>query len=244
MRLRVYVLEGQRVELRPAPVDRAWMDATPDRFAYRCLPLNIANAHGWEILNPYGFNATWNGGPQLEAITIVPDPGANSFPISHFGHATLTFHIPCLFQTDPGVDVMVQGPINRPKDGISALSGIIETDWSPYTFTMNWIFTRPGATVRFERGEPFCHIVPLKRGELEDVQPQMRLLSDNPELKKQYDMWTTSRSQFNVDLKRSGSEAQAEKWQKLYYRGVDPVGQDVAGIDHRTRLRLRSFLKP
>ena len=39
---------------------------------------------------------------------------------------------------------MVQGPINRPKDGIAALPGIIETDWSPYSFTMNWMFTRPG----------------------------------------------------------------------------------------------------
>jgi Family of unknown function (DUF6065) len=31
-------------------MERAWMDATDQRFAYRCLPLNIANAHGWEIL--------------------------------------------------------------------------------------------------------------------------------------------------------------------------------------------------
>ena len=30
---------------------RAWMDATPHSFAYRCLPLTVANSHGWEILN-------------------------------------------------------------------------------------------------------------------------------------------------------------------------------------------------
>jgi hypothetical protein len=28
------------------------MDASPEAFAYRCLPLNIANAHGWGILTP------------------------------------------------------------------------------------------------------------------------------------------------------------------------------------------------
>ena len=62
---------------------------------------------------------------------------------------------------------MVQGPINRPKDGIAALSGIIETDWSPYSFTMNWMFTRPGTPVRFEKGEPYCHIFPVSCGALE-----------------------------------------------------------------------------
>jgi hypothetical protein len=241
MKLTAYVLDGAYLEIRPAPVDRDWMDSTNERFAYRCLPLNIANAHGWEILNPHGFNATWNGGPELEAVTIIPDPDAKSFPISHFGNATLTFQIPCVFQTEVGIDLMVQGPINRPKDGISALSGIVETDWAPYTFTMNWMFTRPGAAVRFEQGEPFCHIFPVKRGGLEYVQPETRRLSENPELKKQYEIWTTSRSQFNTDLKQLGSTAQAEKWQKLYYRGVDPQGQPVTGTDHRTRLRLHPF---
>ena len=51
MKLRVYVLEDQRLDLRPAPVDRACMEATPERYAYRCLPLNIDNAHGLELIS-------------------------------------------------------------------------------------------------------------------------------------------------------------------------------------------------
>jgi len=38
--------------IRPAEASRPWMDASPDAFAYRCLKLNIANAHGSEILGP------------------------------------------------------------------------------------------------------------------------------------------------------------------------------------------------
>jgi len=33
------------------------MDDTNGEFAYRCLPLNIANAHGWIILNNASFVA-------------------------------------------------------------------------------------------------------------------------------------------------------------------------------------------
>jgi hypothetical protein len=241
MKLTAYVIDGHQIDIRPAPVDRDWMDATNERFAYRCLPLNIANAHGWEILCASGFTAIWSGESRLEAITIDPDKGAATAAISHFGHGTLTFHIPCVFRTEPGFDLMAQGPINRPKDSIAPLSGIIETDWAPYTFTMNWIFTRPGVKIRFERGEPFCHIFPVKRGQLADVEPELKVLSAEPELQRQFNIWNESRAQFNADLQRPGSEAQAERWQKLYYRGLAPDGKSSMIDDHATRLRLQPF---
>jgi hypothetical protein len=134
MKLIAHVIDGHHVDIRPAPVERDWMDATNQRFAYRCLPLNIANAYGWEILCNAGFLAMWWGGEGLDSIVIEPDPGTIAPAISHFGHGILTFHLPCLFSTEPGAELMVQGPINRPKDGIAALSGVIETNWSPYSF--------------------------------------------------------------------------------------------------------------
>jgi hypothetical protein len=152
--------------------------------------------------------------------------------------------VPCLFRTEAGFDLMVSGPINRPKDAIAPLTGLIETDWAPYSFTMNWQFTRPRTAVRFEKGEPFCHIMPVRRGEIEAVEPELRSLSENPELKRQHDTWTANRNRFNTDLRQPGSEAQAEKWQKLYHRGVMPDGEAAGSADHRTRLKVRPFMKP
>jgi hypothetical protein len=243
MRLQVYVLDNQGVELRPAPVDRAWMDATPDRFAYRCLPLNIANAHGWEILCPSAFSARWSGNESADGIAITPDAATRPPALSHFGSGVLTFHVPCLFRTEADFDLMVQGPVNSPKDGIYALSGVIETDWAPYAFTMNWIFTRPDATVRFERGEPFCHVFPVRRGMLEKVKPELHIISEEPNLKDQYEQWQFTRTAFNSDLKRRGTRARDEKWQKLYYRGLNPDGTPNDIKDHHTRVRLKPFVK-
>ncbi|MFI4960960.1 MAG: DUF6065 family protein, partial [Hyphomicrobiales bacterium] len=62
MKLTVYIVDGHTVDIRPAPADREWMDNIDQRFAYRCLPLSIANAHGWEILCAAGFTAVWDGG--------------------------------------------------------------------------------------------------------------------------------------------------------------------------------------
>ena len=117
MKLTAYAIDGQPFEIRPAPFERPWMDATDQRYAYRCLPLNIANAHGWELLSPAGFSAVWRGDAALDAITIIPDPGCTAPVVSHFGYGVMTFHVPCIFRTEAGYDLMVQGPINRRKDG-------------------------------------------------------------------------------------------------------------------------------
>ena len=184
MNLTAYVVDGHTVDIRPAPVDREWMNNTGERFAYRCLPLSVANSHGWEILCSADFSAIWDGGRGLDAVTVTTDKGSNAAALSHFDSGVLTFHVPCLFRTDAGVDLIVSGPINRPKDAIAALTGLIETDWAPYSFTMNWQFTRPHTAVRFEKGEPFCHFMPVRRGKIEAVEPELRLLSENAELQR------------------------------------------------------------
>ena len=244
MKLTAYVVDGHSIDIRPAPVERDWMDNIDQRYAYRCLPLSIANAHGWEILCAAGFTAVWDGGPALDAVKVITDQAVAAPALGHFGFGLLTFHVPCLFRTEAGFDLMVTGPINRPKDAIAPLTGLIEADWAPYSFTMNWQFTRPQTPVRFEKGEPFCHIMPVRRGEIELVEPELRSLSDNPELKRQHDTWVADRKRFNIDLRQPGSEAQAEKWQKLYHRGVMPDGEAAGTADHRTRLKVRPFRKP
>lgn len=84
--------------------------------------------------------------------------------------------------------------------------------------------------------------MPVRRGELEAVEPELRLLSEDPELKRQHDSWGASRSQFNTDLREPGSAAQAERWQKMNHRNVTPDGVPGA-TDHRTRIKLRPFAR-
>ena len=67
------------------------------------------------------------------------------------------------------------------------------------------------------------------------------MLSADPELKRQHDIWTASRARFTFDLKQPGSDAQSDKWQKLYYRGLAPDGAQSPAEAHRTRLRLKPF---
>ena len=240
MKLISYPTTARPPVIRPAGVARRWMDETGEKFAYRCLPLNIANAHGWEILSPSTFSARWTGGDGLDAIVIESDDPPDTWPMSHFGYGVLTFGVPAILRTEPGFDLFVSGPANAPKDGIAALQAIVETDWSPYSFTMNWRFTRADKTVVFREGEPFCSFFPVPRGLAETVEAEVRPLETDPELSARYHAWTADRTRFNADLKAKDEAALAQGWQRTYFHGRHPDGASGPD-DHRTRLRLCPF---
>ncbi|HEY8614437.1 MAG TPA: DUF6065 family protein [Roseomonas sp.] len=238
IRLTAHTLGTPPPRLRPSPGRRAWMDATPQGFANRCLPLTIANSHGWEVVGDGAFEAWWNGGPGPGDITIRTERPGRPTPTSHFGAGVLTFHIDLLFRTDPGISLWVSGPPNAAKDGIAPLTGIVETDWSPATFTMNWRFTRPRHPVRFAPGEPICFLFPIPRDLIARVSPSIGPIAGDPELEAAHRAWSESRAAFNAGLKEPGSEARAQGWQRDYHRGR--IGE-VAAEDHLTRVRPRDF---
>jgi hypothetical protein len=240
MRLICYPTSGEPPRIVAAPFERGWMDNTQGEFAYRCLPLNIANAHGWMLLNTAPFIALWDGRSGIDAIRIESQEGAEApLAVSHFGHGVLTFTVNALFRGEAGYDLIVTGPFNQPKDALQPLTGVVETDWSPFTFTMNWKFTRRGTSILLERDEPFCMIFPVKRDLLENTEPIIVRIEDDPEVSAAYREWAESRRSFNENMKVEGSEARKQKWQKEYFRGAAPFG--TAPEDHRTKLRVREF---
>jgi hypothetical protein len=228
----------------PASSQRRWMDQTRERFAYRCLPLLIANQNGWFILNVHKIRVVWTGGDSMESLKIICRAGPPQTPCpaaSHFGHGVLTWNLNYLFRTSPGYNLWARGPSNHPKDGITALEGIIETDWSVATFTMNWKVTTPNHPIDFEPGEPICMITPVKRGETETFQPMVRDLDTEPEVAQKFQAWARSRDQFNADLRRADSQAVQQQWQKDYVQGHGP---GVTAREHQTKLSVRGFQLP
>jgi hypothetical protein len=92
------------------------MEEFPDRHAYRCLPLSIANAHGWEILCPVAIEIEWNGGKRIEDLKVralqspVDGHPVSDFCRSHFSCGIVTFHTDYIFQTGDEWDLLASGP--------------------------------------------------------------------------------------------------------------------------------------
>jgi hypothetical protein len=233
-----YRVSHEPYRLVPADRTRQWMEETSLRFAYRCLPLSIANQSGWFILNPQRFRVAWNGDDGTDAILFdfFGEPPVAS-PASHFGYGILTWNLPFLFRTPPGWNLLARGPSNWPKDGIAPLEGVVETDWAVATFTMNWKFTSPDRWVTFDEGEPICMIVPQRRGDLEAFAPRIQPIAANPDLRHEFDTWREGRGAFNAGLRFGDEEARREGWQRHYIRGITPLG--TRAPQHQTQRHLQ-----
>jgi hypothetical protein len=241
MKLSCYALSEHPPILRAARPQRSWMDQFPDRHPYRCLPLAIANALGWEALCPVPMEIEWNGGPSSGDIEIrarKPLPGgkpADYFCRSHFTRGIVTFHLDYLFRTEPGWQLLATGPFNHAKENAAPLTGLVETDWLPYPFTMNWQILRPGRVV-FEEGEPFCLVFPISTQAVVDCEPEIHRLSDNPELSRQHDAFRNAREGFLERFAAGDAATLKQGWQKHYFVGRHPDGTTVNA--HINKLRL------
>jgi hypothetical protein len=232
------------MKIVPAGRWREWMNDTTLRFANRCLPLLVANESGWWLLNEREFSASWSGKDHADAITV--DYGERQPPrgraTSIFGYGVLSFEIPWLFRTPPGWDLLVRGPANVVRDGIAPLEGVVETDWSVATFTMNWKFTRPG-TVSFAADEPVCMVLPQQRRELERFEPAVRAVEDDPSTHEGWQAFR--RGRHNIAVQKflaeyaSGMEDARDGWESHYFRGRRPDGPPAP--DHVTKRRLQAF---
>jgi len=222
----------------PAGGKRDWMDATQDKFAYRCLPLVMANQAGWVVTCPLDVVATWNGKAEPRGVTLHFPTGEGELKnhiTAHFGSGIVTFSLPWLFRTTRGYGLWVRGPSNTVKDNAVALDGIVETDWAPYTFTMNWKIQRRNSDVFFKKGEPICLLVPYPLDLLESTEPELKHLDDDLLLKEDFYHFAARRSGNINRLKATGEG----EWAMDYMRGHLPDGTEVT--THRKAFKLREF---
>lgn len=240
-------LRGARdVRLVPATRSRDWLAGSFGRSARRCLPLMVANQAGWVLLNPASFTVTWNGEqPRGRGLSVEYEPGTVSYrPVADsFGNGVVSFRVPYLFRTPPGWNLLIRGPSNEFKDAIAPMEGLVETDWAVATFTMNWKITRVDTPITFAAGEPYCMVVPQRRGELERFRPVLEPASQHDDIRAHSAAWSANRRQqlINNILFDNGYEPtdQAAPDSLQYLCGVYPDGSRPS--EHQTQLRLREF---
>ena len=240
MKLECYRLDDTPFDITPADRQRDWMDQTAGALAYRCLPLSMANAHGWFLRCVETFEAVWHGGDDPTAIDLMPvESGQELFSVdSHFGYGILTFHGRAVIRTPPGYNLWVMGPTNCFKDALQPLNGLVETDWMPHSFSMNWKFTRAETRIRFEKGEPYALIFPVRRGDLEAMEPVFKTLDDNPDLRAQS---REARGLRHVGyLIQERHPGHRQSFQGWYMRGEIPARRGTFD-EHQRHLEVRPF---
>lgn len=202
----------------------------------------MANQHGWEIRTAAAVEAEWDGGSGVAAVSIWPDDPAIQSGHSHFGSGILTFSTFSILRVPKGCNLWLMPPANRFKDGIQGMSALIEADWIPYTFSVNWKFTRPGVRIRFEAGEPICMVFPVARGLVEAMHPERRNLDDDEALRRQFRTGFLKRNAYKLSQEVGQDPDSASMHQGWYTRGTTPDETEKIA-DHQVGLKLKPFPK-
>jgi hypothetical protein len=227
--------------IEPASRRREWMDHPQNKAATRCLPLTMANHAGWIIRCPVRFKAVWGGKPG-PASTMLEFPEQEKLYSSQitrqFGWGIVTFSVPWLFRTSEPYGLLVRGPTNYFVPDIAPLDGVVETNWAPYTFTMNWKITRPRAPVWFRKGDPICMIIPFPLDLLDHVEPRIEPIDANPELRDAFRLWAHTRAMQNQRTAQTGTPTFALD----YTRGADTFGEPAR--EHRSVFKVTPFATP
>jgi hypothetical protein len=195
----------------------------------------IGNCYGWQVLCPADIAVAWNGGERIEDLAVRSER-ANA-ATSNFAHGICTFDVGWLFRTPPGVHLMYTGPLNHVKDGATPITGVVETDWLPYTATMNWRLSRPGV-VTWDTGEPYCQIIPVKAGMLDSTELVLHDLADDPALLAEHVEWRRQRTEHRAKMTAGDADALKTPW--LKHATVGRYASDGRSADghHVTKLRL------
>lgn len=238
MKITVYDLypnSSRLFPIEPADFKREWMDQYNNNFAYRCLPLKIANESGWLIRSPIDFSLIYrsDGDPKQSVDIEISDNDKiyRQYIISHFGRGVVTITLPYLFHTPDPWCLWVRGYPNYYKDHISYLEGIVETYWSHSTFTYNFRVCSKDVEVKFSKGDPLCFFTLTNLTKLNFSTIEHKSISINAKLQKDFSEWSQSRSYFNAN------QASAESWQKDYFLGKLGSSGQYKNDNHLTTIK-------
>jgi hypothetical protein len=208
------------------------MDESVNKNPYRCLPMLMANSYGWDLVSKSEFTAEWNGG-QLPKDLVIEQISGECTPMSHFGEGVITWHTGFLFKTEYPYGVFVTGSQNEPIKNITCLSGIVETHWLSFPFTLNWKFTTP-SKIKVNVGDVISQLIPVRLDIFENAEAEIVDIDQNLELKKEYEDFRNYRFEFNSRPNRKNGE-----WQKNYFQGSKLSGEPAEM--HITKIKAPIF---
>lgn len=246
VKVKAIELTSSPLKVTPGHKKRQWMDDSQGKSAYRCLPLQIANTFGWDIYAPCDFIVTWDGGDGLDSMQVNFASEVIPFCHSSFGTGIFTIHTGYLFKTDPGWDMMCTGPVNEIITFASPITGIVETNWLNFTFTINWKLHKAGS-YQWNCNIPVARIFPIPHNY--EIEVERTTLSENPEIEKEYTIWCNDRSKKIDDLHLSYKQEKtvgtvehgkpSTEWERTYYTGKDKYGNVID--NHITNRKFPEF---
>jgi hypothetical protein len=215
------------VSISPMSIKRDWMDATPEKHAYRCFPVTQANMVGWNLSCDEDIVFTWNGITDTSNETVKILKG-NNFSYTGRGQATISINTGLIFKTDQEVSMFVINPVNYFSEDFETMSSLISTSFYGNPLPLAIKARAANKEVVIKAGTPIATIIPISLTALDNTTIEIVSYSDPGRIRE--------------NANRSYGEAAqvvntSGQWTDWYREAVNEKGESIGQHETKT-LRL------
>jgi len=130
------------ISIAPMSIKRDWMDATPEKHAYRCFPVTQANMVGWYLYSNKDVEFTWNG---------INDTSSDNIQITK------------------GVSMLTINPVNYFNEDFETMSSLISTSWLDVALPLAIKARTANKNIVIKAGTPLATIIPISLTSMNDT---------------------------------------------------------------------------
>lgn len=228
-KFRAYRLSEHSAKIEQLSATRDWMDATQDKHAYMCLPLNLTNRLGWGISFDEDLSFIWDGITDTTPDHVKVLEGSKYLSTTR-GNATISFNTSLLVKTDSDTTTLTMPVPNLFVKEAQCYTDLISTSFYEHSLPVAWRITEPNVEITIPAGQPVAAILPISLGNLQDNYT-LEVLEGLP----YPDYWG--------EVQKYGDALQDRQnvgdWTKMYRDALDYSGKSIGSHEVKT-LKLKT----
>lgn len=225
--LKAYRMGGRNFNIEPLSIKRDWMDATPEKHAYHCYPVTMANTIGWYLSCPEDIAFIWNGVIDTTDQTVKVTKGAD-WCYTGRGQASVSFKTGLLFRSNQNTSLLAMTPPNYFYKGFEVINSLISTSFYRNELPLAIQARIPNEEIIIPAGSPIATILPISLTSLKD---QFIELNDF-EMTNEYINSQKAYGDASYEYTKNGN------WTDWYRDAVNEKGEKIG--EHEVKnLRLR-----
>lgn len=227
LNISVEKMDNSPIVISPMSIKRDWMDATPEKHAYRCFPVTQANMIGWSLSCNQDISFIWNGINDVTSDNVKVLKGED-ITYTGRGQSTVSFFTGLIFRTDSNVSMLTINPVNYFNSDFEVMSSLISTSWFDKDLPIAIKAKVPNKEITIKAGDPIATIIPISLTALDNTEIEIVRYLDKDNLRQKANMSYGEEAQ---KLNRVG------QWTDWYRNAVNEKGETLGS--HETKaLRL------
>ncbi len=213
--------------IEPLSLKRDWMDATPEKHAYHCYPVSMANTIGWALSCPEDISFVWNGVVDTTDQTVKLIKGED-WCYTGRGQASVSFKTGLLFRSNPNISLLAMTPPNYFYKGFEVINSLISTSFYRNELPLAIQARVANEEIVIPAGSPIATILPISLTSLKDQFVEV----SNFEMTPEYAKSQQSYGEASYEHTKTG------QWTDWYRDAINEKGEKIG--EHEVKnLRLR-----